>query len=166
MGRWKERFHEVKGKSNIADQTLGSFALPYKWSTEPWLTVPDPIKTSPVVIHRSPRYHNDSFPWCKVVEKYKGNIVMIGMRSEHETFCKQFGEVPYLHTKDYLELARVIAGAELFIGNQSSPYAVAEGLKKRTCQEMCLRIANCHWHRPGAVYGRDSNVILPELVLP
>ena len=54
---------------------------------DPWLTVPDPISVAPVVMHRSPRYHNDSFPWWDVPSGFEGRIVMVGSREEHETFC-------------------------------------------------------------------------------
>jgi len=148
---------------NIADSQLFNFGLPFSWSQAPWLQVEDPIVTLPVIMHRSPRYHNNSFPWAKVLERYRGQIIMVGYPQEHRDFCRAFGDVPYYPTTDYLHLARVIAGGKLFIGNQSSPYAIAEGLKKPTVQEQCPRMANCHWHRPQAVYGRDANVVLPAI---
>jgi ADP-heptose:LPS heptosyltransferase len=35
----------------------------------------------------------------------------------------------WVRVRDFLELAELIAGCKLFIGNQSFPYSLAEGLK-------------------------------------
>ena len=64
---------------------------------------------------------------------------------------------------DYMTLARVIAGCDLFVGNQSSPHAVAEGLKKRKLLEVAPHDNNCHWERADAHYMYNGHEILPEL---
>ena len=66
-------------------------------------------------------------------------------------------------TRDLLQAAEVIAGAELFIGNQSCPRAIAEGLKVAVVQETDRSRDNCHWERPNAWYGYRSCVHLPDL---
>jgi hypothetical protein len=43
---------------------------------------------------------------------------------------------------NFLELARVIAGCKFFIGNQSFPFAVAEGLKVPRALELCFECPN------------------------
>ena len=79
----------------------------------PWLTVPSPKQISEVVIHRSPRYHNDNFPWWDVSVGFAGRVVMVGSVEEHAQFCSRYGHVPYHPTRDFLELAQVIAGSNI-----------------------------------------------------
>ncbi len=43
---------------------------------------------------------------------------------------------------NFLELAAVIAGSKLFIGNQSFPFSIAEGLKATRLLEVYHRIPN------------------------
>ena len=90
-------------------------------------------------------------------------MVFVGSPDEHFAFQQYAGPVSYHHTPDYLELAQVIAGADLFIGNQSSPFWVAEGLKAPTVLEVCLYCSNCHFDRDRVIYGRDRTVDLPDL---
>ena len=66
-------------------------------------------------------------------------------------------------TKGLLEAAQVIAGAKLFVGNQTATHAIAEGLKKPIVLEVWREGPNCIVHRPGVVHGWDRNVVLPEL---
>lgn len=70
------------------------------------------------------------------------------MPHEHRQFCNCFGEVEYQPTKDLLEVAKLIAGSPLFIGNQSSAMAIAEGLKHPRVQEVADWIPDCIY--PGA----------------
>jgi hypothetical protein len=55
--------------------------------------------------------------------------VFVGLEAEHAAFTQATGwNIPWFATKDMLELAEVIAGADTFIGNQSQCYALAVGL--------------------------------------
>ena len=115
---------EYKGGPNILDwisDYLGQGRIAY----DPWLSVEGCVHAADVVVHRSPRYRNELFPWGDAVALYAGRMAVVGSPEEHKEFCQRWGEVPYRPTRDYLELAQVIAGARLFIGNQSSPMAVA-----------------------------------------
>ena len=87
----------------------------------PWLDVSAASNyAGKIIINRSPRYHNDFFPWAKLVKAFGSRMLFIGLESEHEVFCHECGQVAYLPTTNLLRAARVIAGSELFIGNQSS----------------------------------------------
>lgn len=100
------------------------------WHTEhPWLVVDKANYEYRIVVSRSARYRNDGFPWKSLYEQFAGRAVFIGVPWEHEDFERQVGKIPYVETPSLLEAARYIAGADLFIGNQSCPRAVAEGLK-------------------------------------
>lgn len=135
-----------------------------------WLTIDDPIEAASVVFARSGAgrngvnvYHNQRFPWFRVCQKYGKDAVFIGTTEEHDVFCAAFGPIPHYKTPTLLEAARVIAGAKLFVGNQSAPHAIAEGLKKNILLEVWPEGPNCCIHRPGVTHGWDSNVTLQEL---
>ena len=89
--------------------------------------------------------------------------VFVGLPEEHAAWQDEFGPVRYYPTPDWWELCRVIAGSQIFCGNQSAPMAIALGLcVPRIVQEVCLNTPNCHFERRGVVYGRDENVELPD----
>ena len=123
----------------------------------PWLDVSAASNyEGKIIINRSPRYHNAFFPWAQLVEAFGSRMLFIGLESEHEAFCRECGKVTYLPTSNLLRAARVIAGSELFIGNQSSCYAIAEGLKHASIQETSLSTPDCIYPRSNATYCHDG----------
>jgi hypothetical protein len=147
---------------SLCDMVATTFGLPPYPREEPWLFCSDPKPVARVVIGRSPRYHNDRFPWRRVCEKYAREAVFVGLPEEHAAWQGEFGSIPYFPTPDWWELCRVIAGAQIFCGNQSAPMAIALALcVPRIVQEMCPFPADCYFERPGVVYGRDENLELP-----
>lgn len=155
--------------TNIADWILDTFHVGREARDTPWLTV-EPTRVARVVINRTGPgrdnkfcYHNRRFPWRRVIEKYNGNSVFIGSALEHEVFCDVFGDVPYHPTPNLFEAAKVIAGADLFVGNQSSPLWIAYGLFKPALVEVWLNGENSSFHRPGVTLGKDNKVPLPDL---
>lgn len=148
-----------------ADYAHQRYGLPVPTGAESWLTV-EPAEgiSDRIVIARSARYHNPHFPWKKIVQHYGERILFIGIPEEHADFCRQFGKVEHQKTADLLEAAQLITGSALFIGNQSSPNAVAEGLKHRRIQETNLGVPDCIF--PGstnAQYVADGGVVLPAV---
>jgi hypothetical protein len=154
-----------RGLRNLADCHLATHGLGPEHRERAWLQVDAPVTDFPVVLHRSQRYHNNAFPWRAVVEKYRGKAVMVGFTAEWELFCREFGHVPYVHTANLLEVARIIAGCRLFVGNQSSPEAICEGLKQNKILEVSTQVPNsCMFKRLGAVYAVDSwRLELPDI---
>lgn len=153
---------------NLSDMVSAMLGIPATSRTEPWLSVAETREVAPVIIHRSPRYHVEDFPWGCVVETYGRDAVFVGEEAEHRDFTARYGDVRYHRTHTYRELAEVIAGALLFVGNQSSPAAVAEGLKVNKILETVPRdhwAWNCHWERPGVIHGESAAVELPPLSL-
>lgn len=131
---------------------------------EPWITAePADGYADKVVIARSPRYQNDRFPWKQIVHHYGKRLVFIGLPSEHAAFVEQFGRVDYKPTKDFLEVAQLIKGSALFIGNQSSPMSVAIGLGHPFIQEVCLWQPDCIYKRDNGQYSANGNVFLPDV---
>ena len=112
--------------------------------TQRWLFVEPALATKgKIVIARSVRYQNPYFPWRELMRTYSDRMIFIGHPAEHAIFCREFGPVPYLPTNDLYEAACAIAGSAQFIGNQSSPYAIAEGLKHPSIQETNLESPDC-----------------------
>jgi len=130
----------------------------------PWLTVtPDKTFTGKVVIARSARYHNYTFPWRDVVDAYEDQIVFVGLPLEHADFCREFGrQVAFHPTKNLLEVAAAIKGSFLFIGNQSSPFNIAEGLKHPRILEACLWVPDCCYGGGNFQYVPDGHAVLND----
>ncbi|WP_157369237.1 alpha-mannosyltransferase [Zavarzinella formosa] len=154
------KFHHSKGQ--ISDHYHHWLDIPFGNRSNPWLTVPRKNSVAPVIVARSARYHGRSFPWGKIVEAVRGQAVFVGTAREHADFTHNFGPIPYQPTNDLLELACVIAGADLFIGNQSCPRAIAEGLKLPVIVEEG-NPPDTHFLRPDAWYGTSSEFWPPVL---
>ena len=76
---------------------------------------------------------------------------------EHEDFVKLTGfNVSYYPVKNFKELADVIAGADLFMGNQSAAYSIAMGLGKSAVLETIkikpLQNNECYFPRDNCQY--------------
>jgi hypothetical protein len=158
LDEWRKKY---VNNFNLADMVSSAFDQPHWPREKPWLDV-DPVRIAPVVFHRSPRYQNWKFPWGDIHDLYRGIAVFVGYQEEHNEYCRNVGPISYWHTANYLSLAQVIAGCDLFVGNQSSPYAVAEGLKKPTIQEVSPTSPNCHFARDLATYIRGSRPTLHD----
>lgn len=175
MNDWRARLEHAlrcgvgKDKS-LVDWHLEQFALPLNAKDEQWLTIP-PRRVARVVFNRTgpgrpPRhvYHNLRFPWHLIWKKYQHDAVFVGLPEEYEMFRATCGEVPHEKTADLYEAAQVIAGCDLFVGNQSAPFWIAEGLKKRILLEVWPHGPNCLVPREGVVHGWNEKTELPDLI--
>jgi hypothetical protein len=129
-------------EGNILQAYHIAFNVPFTMSDydSPWIEA-DPIEAAPIVISRSFRYRppNGDSGWQNIVKEghLEGNSVFVGTPKEHENFVQTFGvDVPYRPVKDFLELAGIIAGCELFMGNQGFAYSLAVGLGKSSVLEI------------------------------
>lgn len=158
--------HHLGGAGSIADAHLSTQGLSWRCRATKWIEVDEPVHAFDVIVHRSTRYLNPRFPWHDIVREYKGRIGFAGFRDEHRIFCYQNGRVPFVEANDFMELARVIAGAKLFVGNQSSPCAVAHGMKMPMIMEICPRHDaqhHCVYQRMDCIIGWDEKIELPEV---
>jgi hypothetical protein len=114
-----------------------------------WLVVPDPIITKKIIIHRSPRYNSPTFPWARFIAERGRDALFVGLAAEHEKFQRDFNcRVSFWQVQDLLEMAQLIAGAKAFVGNQSSPLALAIGLGQKVIVEELERSPDCRFNRP------------------
>lgn len=93
-----------------------------------WLTAePNTAYANTIVLARSERYRNPSINFG-FLKEYK-NLVFIGIKSEYDDMLKAIPDLKWVQVNDFLDLAQIIAGCKVFIGNQSFPFSIAEGLK-------------------------------------
>lgn len=137
---------------NITDQLTHWAGIPYSDQLGAWLTVAEPNRHSAVVFARSQRYRNPHFPWREVYRRFGRAAVFVGTLSEHQDFIHQVGQVPLVPTPTLLDVAKLLAGAQLFVGNQSCPLSIAHGLRMPVVVEQCPDCKNCHFGRPNAWY--------------
>lgn len=118
----------------------------------PWLKVsPWHGLSGNIIIARSARYQNPRLSY-EFLKDYDCGFV--GLPEEHQTFCDRFFELPHFQVDNYLELAQIIDTCKLFVGNQSFPFALAEGLKTPRILEVCPFASNVipHGNRAYDVY--------------
>jgi len=157
---------DLRPGNNLARVYLHYYKLNMDLDVPAWLDVQaNPVER--VIINRTMRYRNKDFRWDLILRKYRGSIGMVGTKHEHEDFQINWGPVRRIETKNLLETAQIIAGAELFIGNQSCCYAIAEGLKQQAILETYPSINNCIFKRePDAKKvwrGCDVKTDIPEI---
>ena len=93
-----------------------------------------------ILVSRSSRYQNQWIDYS-VLKNYD-NVKFIGVESEFKALRLHNPNIEHLEVKDFLELAELIAGCRLYIGNQSMPYAIAELLKVRRVLEQFAHAPN------------------------
>ena len=80
-----------------------------------------------IVIMRSLRRQNDQIDYSFLSSYNK--IVFLGLENEYKDLKDKIVNLEHYESDDFLELASIIKGSKLFIGNLSFGYALAEALK-------------------------------------
>ena len=85
------------------------------------------------------------------------NGLFVGTISEYDAFVQNTGcNIKYRPVKDFLELAGLIAGADLFLGNQSMALSIAMGLGKTSVVELHkikpMQYRECFFPRTNITY--------------
>jgi hypothetical protein len=136
--------HLTKGdKVNIVDNHfIGQGQSPIKY--EKWLSVKDrfsKITDAMEVVANSSNHQDLSVDYSMVIS---GNETFVGTTHEWKAFVNRGGKrLRSPLCKDALELADIIAKANVFIGNQSLPLAIALGLGKKCYVEESPLYPNC-----------------------
>jgi hypothetical protein len=109
--------------------------------SQPWLQVePDLSFRDAIVISRSFRYRAPGISYA-FLRKYP-RLVFLGLPEEYEDLRSELPGLTYQPVPDFLAFARIVAGSRCFIGNQSFPFAVAEGLKTPRALETFFECPN------------------------
>ena len=149
-------------EGNYIEAYHRTFNLPFTPDVynETWLEA-DPKTVAPVVINRTFRYRcpEGTGTWQGLLEQANitKNGIFVGTTEEYNDFVKSTGfVVKYYPVKDFKELADVIAGADLFMGNQSAAYSIAMGLGKASVLETIkikpLANNECYFPRDNCQY--------------
>lgn len=152
--------HLIHVKDPIDHLAYTGITSSLKWLTVPILLSADPNR---IVIARSDRYQNDVFPWKRIVDHYGSKLMFVGLHEEHVKFQHAFGKVEHRPVENLYDLAQLISGSALFIGNQSMPMTIAEGLKHPTIQETSLVTPDCIYYRPNAQWVDNGKCVLPAV---
>jgi len=141
-----------------------AFNLPFTMSDydTPWLEA-DAIKTRPIVVSRTFRYRSTepaataSHMQMAQDADLENNGIFVGTYAEHEDYVRSTQvNIPYRPVRDFLELAGIIAGAEMIVANQNFVYSLAMGLGKSTVLETIkikpLQMNECFFPRTNCQY--------------
>lgn len=114
----------------------------------PWLHVtPNESFRDTLVVARSSRYRSPGVDY-RFLRKYP-KVVFVGLPDEYADMKPQIPDMEYQPVANFLELAQIIAGSRLFIGNQSFPFALAEALKAKRVLEVFYQSPNVTAEGPG-----------------
>lgn len=87
----------------------------------------DKIKNK-IVISRSLRNKN-TFIDYSFLNDFCDQLIFIGLKDEYLDLKKVIPELKHYDPLDFFEISQIIKSSKFFLGNQSSPFAIAEGLK-------------------------------------
>jgi hypothetical protein len=95
-----------------------------------WLDVPQSVgKIEKLIINFTYRYRNSVIDYS-FLKKYQDYILFAGLKDEYEFFSNQWNlRIGHLDAPDFKKVAYFIKNSIGFLGNQSSCYQIAEGLK-------------------------------------
>lgn len=130
----------VNGLGNITRWYFYLFAVNADLGL-PWLEAPvNTDYANSIVIARSHRYRNPGIDFT-FLKKYN-NLLFVGLPEEFADMQKMLPNIEYAQVDDFLSMATIINSCKLFIGNQSFPFSIAEGLKVRRVLEVCYYCPN------------------------
>lgn len=152
------RQNQIKGENLIQWQARN---VGVAVSEIPWLLArPDARTRGRAVFARSRRYHSPAFPWDKALSRWKDPL-FVGLEEEYLAFQTAFGRpIEHCTAENLLELAQLIAGCEIFVGNQSCPYWIAAGLGVPLIQECWPQDPNSIVVRENARYALNGTLPL------
>ncbi|RYY87711.1 MAG: hypothetical protein EOO15_11125 [Chitinophagaceae bacterium] len=108
---------------------------------QPWLAAePDTSLEKTIVLARSSRYHMQGITY-HFLNDYE-DLVFVGVPEEYEAMKRVLPKLQFRPVANFLELAQIIAGCRFFIGNQSFPFSIAEGLKVPRLLEVDINVPN------------------------
>jgi len=94
-----------------------------------------------IVLNRSERYNNGQIDYS-ILNQVKLPIYFVGTDFEFELMKQTLPNLKQKKTKDFLELKNFISASQLFIGNQSMCYAIAEQVQATRLLEVYFSCPN------------------------
>lgn len=115
----------------------------------PWITGIQPSPIAEIVISRTGRY-SGQLDWLNLKD-YAARAVFVGHAEEWRTFQHDFFEIRFHQATSLVDLAQTIAGAKLFVGNQSFGLALADAMLIPRVAELSashpIRTSSIHAHQ-------------------
>ncbi|MHA2401912.1 MAG: hypothetical protein ACXADH_02890 [Candidatus Kariarchaeaceae archaeon] len=119
--------------------------------TKPWLHNIKADWRADIVICRTQRYHDPrgrkEVDW-HILKDYNDRLCFVGEEKDYLRFKKHFFDPVNFVCRDCMELAEIVKGAKLLVGNQSLPLALAEAMKINRIYEVCYERNNCRPFTP------------------
>jgi hypothetical protein len=115
---------------HLAYWHLRTFHVPFDLC-QPWLFNMTPNRINDIVVTYSAinATHSVLSNW-RALEDYLDKCIFLGFENEYDEFKKYTGlEINFFKVKNIVDLARIIKGSRLFIGNQCFGFALAEAMK-------------------------------------
>lgn len=127
-------------RGNIIRWYFLAFATNYPLH-QPWLFAqPDATAEQYIIVARSQRYRAPGISYS-FLQQYP-NVYFIGVEVEFTDMQQMVPNIRHLKVNDFLQMAQLIAGCKLFIGNQSFPFSLAEALKVNRLLEVYFQSPN------------------------
>jgi hypothetical protein len=149
-------------EGNYVEAYHRAFGMPFAQEdyVSTWLEA-DAAPVAPIVVSRTFRYRdpNGDQIWREIAHDTNLDLagIFLGTKAEHEDFVRATGvDIKHHPINDFLEMANIIAGCDLFLGNQSFGYSLAVGLGKDSVLETIkikpLQNNECYFPRPNIQY--------------
>jgi hypothetical protein len=88
-----------------------------------------PYLKGKIAINLSLRYRNPTIDYSKLKD-IEHDLIFVGLDNEYNDFILRYNVIPKrVNVKDALHMATILNSVDLFIGNQSSTFALAEQMK-------------------------------------
>lgn len=138
--------------------------MPHAPDLSPWLTAtPSKVSAGRIIVARTDRYHNPVFPWRQIIQKHWPRMLFVGSEDECRAFAQLGPRVEFARTQNLLDLASLIKGSDLFIGNQSCPCWIAMGMGHKLIQETHPLIQDSIIPRDNATFCQDGDLVIEKL---
>ena len=92
----------------------------------PWIASVSKKVIADIVVCKTPRYAG-KLDWFSLKE-YSSRSIFVGLEAEWRNFRKDYFDIGFYLVDSLLDFAQVIAGAKLYIGNQSFGLALADAM--------------------------------------
>ncbi|MDP9174552.1 MAG: hypothetical protein M3O30_11890 [Planctomycetota bacterium] len=149
------RLHMGDVRTNLAVFYMRAFGLDETVVHQSWLSLKSsPISLpKPIIVNRTVRYQSKYHWWELNIRPLLAQAVFMGLEKEHEIFEYTFDcKIDFHKGADALEIARILAGSQLLIANQSFIMSIAIGLGTAFAQEVYDSAPNCIFQRANAQY--------------
>lgn len=138
--------------SELMSKTYDFSIIPNQTWVEP-VTL-DKSCENKIAIHRSSIRHNPEFPWKKIIDKITDPLVFVSFsEKEWNDFPFKAPNIELKVVSTIEDMANVLSGCKYFIGNQSSPLALASALNVPRIAEL---YSNC------AVFYMNEKIYYPD----